>query len=58
VAEPPLAPRDAVAGRAVFRVILLRFDRLDWLELAAAGHRRARFVWRAEGAPDATWLVP
>lgn len=58
VAEPPPAPRDAEAGRGVFRVILLRFDRLEWLELAAEGHRRARFAWTRDGAPDAAWLVP
>lgn len=58
VATPPPAPRDAEAGRGAFRVILLRFDRLDWLELAAPGHRRARFAWAQGHAPDASWLVP
>ncbi|WP_270938413.1 pyridoxamine 5'-phosphate oxidase family protein [Falsiroseomonas oryzae] len=58
VAAPPPAPRDAAAGEAQFRVLLLRFDRLDWLELAAAGHLRARFDWHGDGAPDASWLVP
>lgn len=58
VDAPPAAPRDAEAGRDVFRVILLRFDRLEWLELAAGGHRRARFTWGKDDAPDACWLVP
>lgn len=58
VPAPPAAPRDAERGRANFRVILLRFDRLDWLELAAEGHRRARFAWPADGPPESTWLVP
>jgi hypothetical protein len=58
VAEPPAAPRDPQAGRGAFRVILLRFDRLEWLELAAAGHRRARFTWDGDAAPAMTWLVP
>lgn len=58
VAAPPAAPDDAAAGAARFRVILLRFDRLEWLELAHAGHRRARFDWQGEGPPAATWLVP
>lgn len=58
IADPPPAPRDAEAGRHVFRVILLRFDRVEWLELAAAGHRRARFVWPGGDVPDASWLVP
>ena len=58
VDAPPPAPRDAEAGRGVFRVILLRFDRLEWLELVAAGHRRARFSWEGDGAPESCWLVP
>jgi hypothetical protein len=58
IAAPPPAPRDAAAGRAAFCVILLRFDRLEWLELAAGGHRRARFTWAGEPAPAMTWLVP
>jgi len=57
VAAPPAAPEDTEAGRAVFRVILLGFDRLEWLDLDAAGHRRARFEWHGD-APVATWLVP
>jgi hypothetical protein len=58
VPAPPPAPEDASAGWPNFRAILIRFDRLDWLELAAAGHRRAGFFWPADGAPEATWLVP
>jgi hypothetical protein len=58
VAEPPAAPDDAEAGWANFRVILIRFDRLEWLELAARGHRRAGFHWPTEGAVEASWLVP
>jgi len=57
VEAPPAAPRDAEGGRANFAVILLRFDLLESLELAAEGHRRARFDW-CGGAPHATWLVP
>jgi hypothetical protein len=58
VAAPPAAPTDPAGGRAHFTAILLRFDRLDWLELAHAGHRRARFDWDAADARAATWLVP
>lgn len=58
VPAPPPAPRDAEAGRRHFRAILLRFHMLEWLDLDAAGHRRARFDWPAEGPPAATWLVP
>ncbi|PWS34633.1 pyridoxamine 5'-phosphate oxidase [Falsiroseomonas bella] len=58
VPAPPPAPADSAAGWPHFRVILIRFDRLDFLELAASGHRRAGFSWPADGAPDAAWLVP
>mgnify|MGYP002778535556 FL=1 len=57
VEAPPAAPRDPVAGKANFRAILLRFDVLEWLDLDAKGHLRARFDWRG-GAMRATWLVP
>jgi hypothetical protein len=59
----PLPPATEEAGaRAHFAVILVRFDMLEWLWLAADGHRRARFVWDQGGdgaAPDqAMWLAP
>jgi 3-hydroxyisobutyrate dehydrogenase len=57
VAAPPPAPADPDGGRTNFSAILLRFDRLEALELAASGHRRARFVWR-DGVQSASWLVP
>ncbi len=63
VAAPPAAPRapadDHPAARENFAAIVFRWHALEWLWLAAEGHRRARFAW-AEGAegPDATWLVP
>lgn len=58
VPEPPPAPREAEGGgEAHFAVILLRFDRMEWLHLHHAGHRRARFHWRPEGLEE-TWLVP
>lgn len=56
VAEPPPAPHGE-GGEANFGVILLRFDRMEWLHLHPAGHRRARFVWGPEGLAE-TWLVP
>lgn len=56
VAAPPRAPLDPDAGRANFGVILLRFDSLEWLWLAADGHQRALFTWN--DSPRATWLVP
>jgi pyridoxine/pyridoxamine 5'-phosphate oxidase len=58
VAAPPAASRDAVAGRRNFRALIVRFHSLEFLELAAAGHRRARFVWRDGAMAEATWLAP
>ncbi len=57
-AEPPPAPHDPEGGRLNFCVVLLRIDRLEWLHLAASGHRRARFAWPGPAAPEANWLVP
>ncbi|MGK7861762.1 pyridoxamine 5'-phosphate oxidase family protein [Falsiroseomonas sp. E2-1-a4] len=59
-ATPPPAPVDAEAGRPNFCAVLLRIDRLEWLHLAASGHRRARFAWQGpgQGGPEADWLVP
>jgi hypothetical protein len=57
VPDPPPAPREEGAGEARFGVILLRFDRLEWLHLHHAGHRRAAFAWGPDGLRE-TWLVP
>jgi hypothetical protein len=55
VAAPGPAP---VAGeRANFAAILFRFAAMEWLWLAAGGHRRALFTWSGE-AEAATWLAP
>ncbi|WP_295539924.1 pyridoxamine 5'-phosphate oxidase family protein [uncultured Thiohalocapsa sp.] len=51
----PQAPADA--GREHFSVVLTTVARLDWLYLAARGHRRARFDWH-EGRWQGRWLVP
>jgi|LNFM01.1.fsa_nt_gb hypothetical protein len=58
VAAPPAAPDDPLAGRVHFAAIVLRVDALDWLLLAAAGHRRARFGWDDAGALSAGWVAP
>jgi hypothetical protein len=57
VPAPPDPPNDVEAGRMNFMVILLEFDRLDWLWLAPSGHIRALFTWRGEDM-DAAWLAP
>ncbi|MBR0669830.1 pyridoxamine 5'-phosphate oxidase family protein [Neoroseomonas soli] len=55
---PPAAPQDADAGRPHFAAVTLRVDSLDWLLLARAGHRRARFDWNAAGTLSSTWIAP
>jgi pyridoxamine 5'-phosphate oxidase len=44
-------------GRAHFTAVTLAVSQLEWLYLAAAGHRRARFGW-ADGTPQSAWLAP
>jgi hypothetical protein len=58
VPAPPPAPTDPEGGRENFCAVLLRVDTLDWLLLAAAGHRRAHFAWDAQGALTAGWVAP
>lgn len=58
VHRPPAAPTDAQAGRANFAVVTLRIAALDWLLLAAEGHRRARFAWDDAGMLSAFWVAP
>jgi pyridoxine/pyridoxamine 5'-phosphate oxidase len=58
VPAPPPAPQDEAAGRAHFAVVTLRVDSLDWLLLAAEGHRRARFAWDGAGRLSAGWIAP
>jgi 3-hydroxyisobutyrate dehydrogenase len=45
------------AGRGNFCVVDCEVRALEWLYLAARGHRRARFV-REDGRIAKTWLVP
>ena len=45
------------AAYAVFCVVILAFDRLEYLHLGKDGHRRARFGWTPAGRA-AQWLVP
>ncbi len=58
VPAPVAAPTDPDAGFGNFAVLTLTFDRLEWLWLHHAGHRRARFAWDAGGTLDAAWLIP
>ncbi|TVQ56273.1 MAG: pyridoxamine 5'-phosphate oxidase [Rhodobacteraceae bacterium] len=50
-------PVDAEAGRANFRAVLVRVESIDWLYLAARGHRRARFACDGRGW-SGVWLAP
>lgn len=45
------------AGRENFAAVSVSIDCLEWLYLAAKGHRRARFSW-VNGEVEGTWLVP
>jgi pyridoxamine 5'-phosphate oxidase len=48
---------ESEAGRTNFAVMLFVADRIDWLHLAASGHRRAQFMWT--GAEwEGQWVVP
>ena len=56
-ADADLDGQDLAATRAVFRRADLTITHLEWLYLAATGHRRARFTW-TDDALSSTWLVP
>lgn len=45
-------------GREHFCAIEIRFDTLEWLYLAAQGHRRARYIWDPSGTLTSGWLAP
>ena len=54
------APRldEVRAGLQNFAVLEMTIHRLDWMSLAAGGHRRAILEWDAEGTLTASWVVP
>ena len=46
-------------GRGNFCAVLCTIHQLEWLHLAAAGHRRARFAWAEDGSlTTSVWLAP
>jgi hypothetical protein len=58
--DPAYADAQRLPGSEAFlnfAVIEAVMDGLDWLHLARAGHRRARFTWLG-GMETASWLVP
>lgn len=48
-------PDDGVEN---FVAVTLAIQSLEWLYLAALGHRRARFAWGENDLISQTWLVP
>jgi pyridoxamine 5'-phosphate oxidase len=54
---PDVTDAATAGGRANFVAVTFDVQRLEWLYLAAAGHRRARFDFTGE-APAAVWLTP
>jgi pyridoxamine 5'-phosphate oxidase len=54
---PDVTDEATAAGRAQFTAVTVTIDALEWLYLAAAGHRRARFDWRDDSLV-AEWLTP
>ena len=49
---------ETVPARANFGVIVTRVAAIDWLSLASAGHRRARFVRAVDGSWSGRWVEP
>lgn len=45
------------AGREAFLAVTVSVARMEFLHLAASGHRRALYDW-SSGALEARWLVP
>jgi len=55
--EVPFSAADSNEGWDHFAVIAAEATRIEWLYLAAHGHRRAEFVWR-DGDWKGRWLIP
>jgi hypothetical protein len=56
-ALPETSDAGTAPGRANFCAIKVQIESLEWLYLAAAGHRRALFRWPDE-RQQAGWLAP
>lgn len=44
-------------GEENFTAVVIQIDEIEWLFLAAAGHRRARYTWN-DGNLTSVWLAP
>ncbi|MFM9978155.1 MAG: pyridoxamine 5'-phosphate oxidase family protein [Sphingomonadaceae bacterium] len=51
------SPAESDGGRANFAVVLFTADHIDWLHLAATGHRRAQFVHNGSDW-HGRWVIP
>jgi pyridoxamine 5'-phosphate oxidase len=50
---------DILPARQNFAVLLVSFERIEWLYLANSGHRRARWQWdEASQNWEGNWLIP
>ena len=54
----PSTDDEIAAGRVHFRAVVITIETLEWLWLAHGGHRRAEYVFAADGGVSARWLVP
>ena len=62
VESPPAAPvykPDADhAAYEHFCAVTINVERLEWLHLAAQGHKRAMYEWRDDDTPVMSWISP
>ncbi len=61
IGSPDALPTPPRESREHFAVLAARIQSIDWLELHAEGHRRARFEAQAAAGPTAwtaAWLTP
>ncbi|MGL5114605.1 MAG: pyridoxamine 5'-phosphate oxidase family protein [Beijerinckiaceae bacterium] len=54
---PDTSNEETVAGRANFVAVIVAVEQLEWLYLAAAGHRRALFSWNSD-VLQSGWRTP
>ncbi|MFN3749034.1 MAG: pyridoxamine 5'-phosphate oxidase family protein [Sphingorhabdus sp.] len=55
----PPSEEEVAPARANFAILLFEFSQIEWLYLANAGHRRARWEWNSANLRwDGDWLVP
>lgn len=45
-------------GEFYFCIVKVFYHQLEWLYLASKGHRRAQYVWQANGTLTSQWVAP